>query len=66
MAWGTQAYAHYLPLYYFYGLAADRQEYCFTKDFIFYFLFFFKVSNVPFVGGHLQNVTFKAEQSYPL
>jgi len=24
----------------FYGLAADRQEYCFTKDFIF-FLFFF-------------------------
>jgi len=26
----------------FYGLAADRQEYCFTKDFfIFYFFIFF-------------------------
>jgi len=25
----------------FYGLAADRQEYCFTKDFFYYY--FFKV-----------------------
>jgi len=25
----------------FYGLAADRQEYCFTKDFLFLFFFFF-------------------------
>jgi len=26
----------------FYGLAADRQEYCFTKDIFFIFLFFLK------------------------
>jgi len=25
----------------FYGLAADRQEYCFTKDFILFFLVYF-------------------------
>jgi len=25
----------------FYGLAADRQEYCFTKDFCLFFFFFF-------------------------
>jgi len=24
----------------FYGLAADRQEYCFTKDFYFFYYFF--------------------------
>jgi len=37
-----------------YGLAADRQEYCFTKDYIFYFIFIL----FYFRGG--------MEQPYPL
>jgi len=39
-------------IFYFYGLAADRQEYCFTKDFfLFYFfiLFFFSFIFLKFI-----------------